>query len=340
LSATQDEDIDVGTEFPRIMKRALLLILAVLAGFVPYARAMALDTWGAAEEAWLKEHHVLRIAVDPYWQPLEYVEKGAAHGLSIAYIHAIADRLGLTVQLVPTKSWSEAVRKLLDGEVDVLPAVPDFQLPKSAGTRIALTRPYYVGTTLVVAKARDKNYFDLSSLGCITVAVKEGGAYHQWFEGHPLPCTRILPEPSDSMALAAVRDGKAAAAVGPSAVLHPLIRLQYDKTLHIAGTIAELPLVLRMAVRQDSAPLLSLMNQALASLSAGETRPALSELAGGRRLSSAIAQGTLALLRRHDCAFPDRPDFTGRFRLPGDACPRQCLEEREGEIRVPGHHEP
>ncbi|GAA7766751.1 MULTISPECIES: ATP-binding protein [Cupriavidus] len=271
MSATQDEDIDVGTEFPRIMKRALLLILAVLAGFVPYARAMALDTWGAAEEAWLKEHHVLRIAVDPYWQPLEYVEKGAAHGLSIAYIHAIADRLGLTVQLVPTKSWSEAVRKLLDGEVDVLPAVPDFQLPKSAGTRIALTRPYYVGTTLVVAKARDKNYFDLSSLGCITVAVKEGGAYHQWFEGHPLPCTRILPEPSDSMALAAVRDGKAAAAVGPSAVLHPLIRLQYDKTLHIAGTIAELPLVLRMAVRQDSAPLLSLMNQALASLSAGET---------------------------------------------------------------------
>lgn len=253
------------------MKRALLLILTTLAGLLAHAPAMAQSHWGAAEEAWLKQHRVLRIAVDPYWQPLEYVEHGAAHGLSIAYMRAVADKLGMTVQLVPTKSWPESVRKLLDGEVDVLPAVPDFQLPQSAGTQIALTRPYYVGTTLVVAKAQDRNFFDLASLGCITVAVKEGGAYHQWFEGHPLPCTRILPEPSDGMALAAVRDGKAAAAVGPSAVLHPLIRLHYDKTLHIAGTISELPLVLRMAVRQDSGPLLSLMNQGLASLSAGET---------------------------------------------------------------------
>lgn len=253
------------------MKRALLLFLTLLTGILPYTRAMAQVHWGEAEDEWLRQHRVLRIAVDPHWQPLEYVENGTAHGLSIAYLHAIADRLGMTVELVPTKSWPESVRKLLDGEVDVLPAMADFQLPRSAGPRTTLSRPYYVGTTLVVARAQDKNFFDLASLGCITVAVKDGGAYHQWFEAHPLPCTRILPQPSDVMALAAVRDGKAAAAVGPSAVLHPLIRLHYDKSLHIAGTISELPLVLRMAVRQDSGPLLSLMNQALASLSAGET---------------------------------------------------------------------
>jgi two-component system, NarL family, sensor histidine kinase EvgS len=238
----------------------------------PQSFAYAADRAASADTAmtWPGPPRIVRIAVDPHWQPLEYIDNQQPKGLSIAYLDKVAQRAGLLIKFVPTASWDESVHKLLAGEVDLLPAMPDLQLPVEAENRILLTQPYYVGMTLIVAGAHDSNFFDLDSLGCITVALKADGAYQHWMAKHAPACTRILPLPSDAAALEAVSHGQAMAAIGPDAILRPIIR-RHDRTLHVAGAIAELPLVLRMAVRHDAQPLLDALNQALASLSAQDT---------------------------------------------------------------------
>lgn len=252
-----------------------MLVSAVLVcgamGICAPLLAQPLKGLNEAERAWLASHPVIRIAVDPDWRPLEYVEDGRAKGLSVAYLDKVTHRLGVRVELVPTQSWSESVQKLRQGEADLLPAMPDFQVPLDAESHVALSRPYYVGMTLIVAGTHHANFFDVRDIGCGTVALKSGGAYDHWMRKHAPVCARILAMPSDAAALQAVANGDAVAAIGPDAIMHPIIRLRHDRTLHIAGTIAELPLVLRMGVRNDSVVLLGILNKALASIDVQES---------------------------------------------------------------------
>lgn len=68
---------------------------------------------------------VLRVGLDPSWPPFEYVdETGGIAGLDVDLAHAIADRLGVEVVLVPS-GWEGLYAALFAGQFDaVISALP------------------------------------------------------------------------------------------------------------------------------------------------------------------------------------------------------------------------
>jgi two-component system sensor histidine kinase EvgS len=254
----------------RILQCLLSLALLLVAAARAASAAPNLDLFTPAERAWITAHPVVHIAVDPDWRPLEYVEDGVHKGLTAEYVAAISDLTGLRFLLVPGQSWADARQALIDGRVDLLPAISRQFAPPSLKDIVLFSEPYFVGSTIILATQAEPIIFDARKLNGKVVAIKGGGAYERLLRDR-FPEIRLLPLESPEAALQAVADGRAAAAVGVDTAMLPLLRRKYLDTLHISGAIGDLPATVSMGVRKELPELASIVEKSLESLTARQT---------------------------------------------------------------------
>ncbi|CAM3483871.1 histidine kinase [Bordetella sputigena] len=251
------------------MNLAAALMAAALWLVALPASGLPLDL-SAEEKAWIAAHPVVRMAVDPSWKPIQYIENGQHAGLASEYVSAIERQTGLKFVMVPHTGWDEVTDKLARADVDVLPvALRQFTSPE-VGKYLDFTDVYYVGSIVVVTRDRFRSVFHLDRLDGSTVALKSGGAYFSLIR-RLYPGVKVLPTQSAEEALLAVIDGRADAALGLEAGVLPLLRRKYDGMLHVSGVLAHVPLELAMGVRKDLPMLRGILDKALDSLTAKET---------------------------------------------------------------------
>lgn len=222
------------------------------------------------ERAWIAEHPVVRIAIDPYWKPVEYFENGQYMGLASEYVRQVERLTGLRFEIVHTGGWGTVTEMLKHKEVDVLPATLRGLTTASVADQITFTHNYFIGTTVVITREQGTSIYDLQKLDGKTVSLKGGGAYQDRIQTL-YPNVKILPSHKPDQELRAVVSGEADAVVGAGAVLLPYLTRKYQGVLHVAGAIGSLPMELSMGVREDLPVLHSIINKALSSLSAKET---------------------------------------------------------------------
>ena len=254
----------------RILQCLLSLALLLMAAAHVTFAAPNLDLFTPAERAWIIAHPVVRIAVDPDWRPLEYVEDGVHKGLTAEYVAAISDLTGLRFSLVPGQSWADARQALIEGRVDLLPAISRQFAPPSLKDIVLFSEPYFVGSTIILATEAEPIIFDARKLNGKVVAIKGGGAYERLLRER-FPEIRLLPLESPEAAMQAVADGRAAAAVGVDTAMLPLLHRKYLDTLHISGAIGEMPATVSMGVRKELPELASIVEKSLESLTARQT---------------------------------------------------------------------
>jgi two-component system sensor histidine kinase EvgS len=159
---------------------------------------------------------------------------------------------------------------LIDGRVDLLPAISRQFAPPSLQDIVLFSEPYFVGSTIILATEAEPIIFDARKLNSKVVAIKGGGAYERLLRDR-FPEIRLLPLESPEAALQAVADGRAAAAVGVDTAMLPLLHRKYLDTLHISGAIGDLPATVSMGVRKELPELASIVEKSLESLTARQT---------------------------------------------------------------------
>lgn len=250
------------------MIRRLLVLFAGCWHAVAWSQDSKLFT--EQEKAWIIAHPVINIAVDPNWRPLEYIEDGVYKGLSAEYLKAISKASGLQFRVSSNTDWATARESILEGTVDVLPAVSSVLSSPQLRKRIAYSTPYFVGSTLIVTAADAPVMFDPRQLNGKTVAIKGGGAYERNLRFR-YPSIRLITVRSPAEALEKVANGEAYAAVDVDAAMIPILQQRYFDTLHVAGSIADMPAVASIGVRIEEQLLKSIIDKCLASLTAAET---------------------------------------------------------------------
>ncbi|CAM3835944.1 MULTISPECIES: ATP-binding protein [Pseudoalteromonas] len=92
------------------------------------------------QQDWLKQHQVIRYTTLPQWHTITmYDQSGKPKGLSIDVLNRIAEKLGVTLEYVPTHSREEALALLKTGDVDLVPAVLRLQ---SRNDIMSFSQPY------------------------------------------------------------------------------------------------------------------------------------------------------------------------------------------------------
>ena len=220
----------------------------------------------AEERAWLAQHPVVRVAIDPQWAPVEFVDGGGTpRGMSLAYLDRISGVLGTRFEVVPGPSWADAMRRLGEREIDLLPAVT---ANPERRERMRFTEPY-LSFPAAIFSAADVAYLgNPESLRGKTVAVVQGEAVEPWLRKE-WPDLALLPMQDTREALRAVADGKAFAFIGNLVTTSYYIGQSGLTQIKVAG---ETPFVYRlgMAVREDWSILPGILQKAIDAIPAAE----------------------------------------------------------------------
>jgi len=110
-----------------------------------------------AEQGWLKSHHTIKYATYEHLHPFSYLEDGSHTGLSIELIQNIESKLGVVFEAVPVKSWLDAVTKLNNDEIQLLPTLSQFQ---ADSYNLHTSNSYHISPWVVLAKADRKLSFE------------------------------------------------------------------------------------------------------------------------------------------------------------------------------------
>lgn len=171
-----------------------------------------------AEKEWLAEHKFLRVGVVEMTPPILYFEGSQTKGLAPDYLRALADKLGLQLDIVHYPDQESLLAALRNSELDVIGAAIHTEISPSY---LNYSRPYLnlPAALFTTAGIADK---DLAALDGLEVSVVAGSV---WEDGipHLLPTLNIMAFNDLRQALRAVLSDRAQAYLGDAASVNYMI---------------------------------------------------------------------------------------------------------------------
>jgi len=231
-----------------------------------YTVAPQLVTLSDEEYAWIREHPVIRLGVDPEFAPFEYVDgQGKYRGLASDYIHLLNERLGINMQVVHDHSWDEAVAHMAAGELDVLPCVG---VSDERREFMSFSEPYLSFHRVVITRIDSTFPGSLGDLRGAPIAVQRDSSHHAYLLNQP----GATAEPYDTFqdTLLAVARGDTDWAMGNAATATYWLKRLGLTNLRLAVPLDGDVETLHFGVRRDWPELLSILNKGLASITEDE----------------------------------------------------------------------
>lgn len=218
------------------------------------------------ERAWLRDHPVIRVAQDPDWPPIEFVnEQGKPSGMAGDYLKLIEQRLGIKFHLVPTTSWQEAYAKLKRWEVDMTTSVA---ITPERTKFWAFTKPYMKIPIAIFAQWDVTYLAGPRELSGKKVAVVAGYAVNDWIP-EDFPKIRLVRVKNAKEGLSLLERGEVFAFIDNMLVVSYYLAKLKVANVKIAGETPYLN-AQSMAVRKDWPILVGILQKALDSISPKE----------------------------------------------------------------------
>jgi len=275
------EDSHYGFALSPANLRLKRLVNLALASIPEQARLDILQRWNAgaskviaprrldlnpAEQHWLEQHPRVRVAIDEQFLPVSYRDdQGVFRGISAELLELIAQRTGLSFDIVDSAGYSDNVRRLELAEVDLLAAVP-FSLRRQQ--QVGFTRSWLSNSLVLVTPERSP-LDNLEQLAGKRLAMVEGSVLEDYLrEQHPR--IRVLWSSGPQEALERVANGEAQGAVVSLIGARYTIARQFRGQLRIRSALPVPAMHFAFATRRGAGELLSIMNKALLSISPRE----------------------------------------------------------------------
>lgn len=172
------------------------------------------------EQAFLTEHPVIRLGVDPNFVPYEFFDTdGVYKGIAADYIALICERTGLNMQVQEGLTWTEAYEKAARGELDVLPCVAQ---TAERERYFLFSNTYFTFQRAVFINQETKNLNEFGDLKGKTVAVQMNSSHHSYLT--QFPEIKLSLYPTVEAGLRAVSKGTELAFIGNMATSSYLAR--------------------------------------------------------------------------------------------------------------------
>lgn len=256
----------------RALNRFLLLLLLTL-GFSSLLSAATHDLQFTDEEqAFLAEHPVIRIGIDPKFVPFEFLDETGKHtGISADFLNLISERTGLSFVHDPNLGWVEAVQKTRDREIDLLPTVG---YTAQRAQFLTYLEPYIHFQRSIVVQKSNTSFSRFSDIFGRQVAVQKDSSHEGFLSEYPEISKRLYDTVEE--ALLAVHRAEEVAFIGNEATSIYLSRNLGLTELRFIPITEGGVQNLHLAVRSDWPHLASILQKALDSITEAEQAQILS----------------------------------------------------------------
>ena len=233
-----------------------VLIVTILFSSISWAEKTVLTL---EEKQWLSEHKIIRIAPDPYFPPIEQIDKDKNYiGIAAEFMKIIESELGIEFQVIHCKDWDEVLQKAKNREVDMLPAAA--QTPQREKYML-FSSPYLVFPGVIINTKDSGDIKSIEQLYDKTVAIVSGYVWGDFFSLHH-PQINVIPVNSLTEGLRKVSTGDVDAMIGTLPVVLYYIEREGITNLHVAGETGYYT-KLSILTRKDWPLLNSIMNKTL-----------------------------------------------------------------------------
>jgi len=221
----------------------------------------------AVDRAYLKRKERLTACVDPNWMPLESLENGVYTGLGADYLELFSARLGIPIEVVPTKNWHESVEFARARRCDLM--VLSMDTPSRA-RYFNVTKPL-LSLPLVLATRMDAWFYtELGELGGARIGMVENYEMADVLS-RKYPQIDFVYVDSIREGLDMVDRGELWGFLDAFPALGYVIRNHYPGSIKIAGRFEE-SWELGMALRNDEPRLHAIFEKAVDSITPEERR--------------------------------------------------------------------
>ncbi len=213
------------------------------------------------EQIWLKKNPVVNMCVDPNWMPYEKITTAGKHvGIAADYIRMFAQTLGLEINLITTKTWSESEEYAQARKCDILSMLN--QSEKRA-QYLNFTSPYIEAPVVLVAHDNVTYIDGLKSLSGKTFAMVKDYVYEDTIR-QQYPDIDIVYVKSMDDGLKKISSGQIYATIGSLYIITSQLQKLGLTDLKIAGH-TEITNQFRIGVRNDNPMLLQVFEKAVSS---------------------------------------------------------------------------
>ncbi len=249
------------------------------------------------EQAWLEEHPLIRVAVDPDFPPFQFTETGGeAMGIAQDYLELIGQKLGITFEALPAANWEQAQEMLKKREADLLAMATETE---ERGEYLLFTKPYMEFPDVLIGRNGGPELSSLEDLQGRSLAILPGFAVNAYLREN-YPEIRLVEKADTLSLLRSVSLGEVdAGALNFSTTSYRIEQAQISNL----KVIAELDFLYKpaLASRSDWPILQRILDKALGNLSRDE-RSKISQkwisLSRGRNLVPKTRLDTLTMEER------------------------------------------
>lgn len=219
-----------------------------------------------SEVAWIKQHPVVRLAIDDNWAPIEYLDsRRNFQGISASFFNYLAAKTGIEFQPDRNSNWVQAVSKMKKNQLDVFSAA----VSTADRRKYARFTEAYVKFPMVVATLDTAAYLsDMKFLNNKLIAVTKDYAAEEDMR-RVFPHVKLYQVKNAAEGLRAVSTGKVFGYVDNVAVIGHYIKTQGLTNVKISG---EMPFSANIAigVRKDWPELYHIIQKVLSNMSPEE----------------------------------------------------------------------
>jgi len=256
------------------IKRALIVAFVLLAVLISSSFASAQDTVNMTdqEKEYLTSRGPIKIVVDPDWYPYEKIdENGEYVGVASDLIELIAQRTGLTFEIVPTSEWKESLKKAKSGDVD---AVSFLNKTEERSLWLLFTEPYFVDSNVLITREEHDYISNLSRYSNEIMVLPEGTSIEERLH-KDYPNLKILIVKNEDEAIEYVEEKKADFTLRSLIMAAYVIKNDGHFNLKISGEIPEYKNQFRMGITNQNQILQGILNKGIASISEQDVQDAI-----------------------------------------------------------------
>ena len=234
----------------------LLLILYPLYGF---SVELSVD-----EQNYLKHLGVVKVCVDPDWEPFEALDSaGKYSGIGADLLFLVASRIGLSVEILPTKDWDESVEASKMGKCQLISFLNE--TPKRDAW-LLFSQSHFTDPNVFITREEHPFIANLAELVNETIVFPKGTAMEELIR-KDYPNLKVIITETEMEAFNLVSRKKADIAMRSLIVAAYTIKKEGLFNLKIAGQLPLYTNQLRIGIIKSEPLLQKIINKGIASIS-------------------------------------------------------------------------
>lgn len=219
------------------------------------------------ELAYINKVGAIRMCVDPDWAPFERINPQGKHeGIAADLVQLVAQRVGLRIELHPTKDWEESLAASKGKRCQIMSFLN--QSP-ARDAWLNFTDPIFFDLNVIITREEHGFVADLKGLQGERVALPRGTMVEERVR-RDFPNLKVVLTTSEPEAMQQVSERQADLTIRSLIVAASAIKKEGLFNLKISGQIPEYTNQLRIGVLKDEAVLRAILDKGVKTLTPQE----------------------------------------------------------------------